>query len=560
MKVRKLSVITAALLCLSGAASAEYIDSAYYNYSANRVEIGGRFFDDSNGKYATVIVLDDDGNIDSIDDSHIVRIDEAKIENGSFKIHFPVSVSDSKSFTTYIEADGKSRTVGFMYAKNISEIFNTIISRTTAEDFADKVAEYAKELNINDTVYGDIENKTAALKLLFSEKNKAANPDELRNLIEAYSYLEALNESKPELLLDGTNIVAETVLRLDALDSEYGVSAYKLYNNSIKDNSKTVVFEKMKNKGFKNLDEMKRAFIYNCTMAAVKYNKSSGAAFVKGVLSGNNAVNGFDLTNYNSQTSNSIDLKLVNGTEWEKSDIQSILNTKSSAAGGGAKGDVAQGGGKGSGDSGVTIGGGKPAGGYSQNYGADSNNITFGDIDNVPWAKDSILKLSKLGIINGRSADIFAPSENVTRAEFLKMILTAFKLESAGAEINFLDVTAGDWYYEYVKTAFSLGIAGGYGDGYFGANDSITRQDAAVIMARAAKAANITLEKTSEMKDFSDSGSISEYAAESVKSLVESGILHGDENGSFCPKDNCTRAQAAVMIANILEQQEAKGD
>ncbi len=555
--IKETAVAAAAiLLCLSGTAGAEYIDSAYYNYTSGQVEINGRFFDGFNGKYATVIVLKDGGDIANIDDSLVEKLEQVKIEKGSFAAAFALSDSESGKYTAYVEAGGKSRAARFAYAKNIDEIFNEIISQTTDSDFATKIEQYADELNISDSIYGSISDKAAALKMAYAEKSKADNADKLRDLIKAYSYVEALNESKTELLHDGYNIVDETVLGFDTLDKDYGVTAYSLYKNSINDTGRAKALDELKGKSFKNLDEMKKAFIYNASIAALKYNKNGGTAHVKSVLEDNNSVNGFDLTSYKKQSGNAIDLKLINGNEWSKSDIQKILNMSSSDSSTNQRGDVSPGGGRGN-NSGNTIGGGKQSGDYSQSYDVKQNDDgSFADMDKAPWAKNAVESLSKLGIINGRDKNTFAPMENVTRAEFLKMIISAFKLDGDAADMNFPDVSEDNWYYEYVKTAFALGIANGYDSGYFGANDNITRQDAAVIMARAAQTANVSLDEKNDVIDFTDNAEISDYAIESINKLVMSGILHGSDDGRFCPKDNCTRAQAAVMISNILGQKE----
>ncbi len=555
--IKETAVAAAAiLLCLSGTAGAEYIDSAYYNYTSGQVEINGKFFDSFNGKYATVIVLKDGGDIANIDDSLVEKLEQVKIENGNFAAAFALSNSENGKYTAYVEAGGKSRAARFAYAKNIDEIFNEITSQTTNSDFASKIEQYADELNISDSIYGSISDKAAASKMAYAEKSKADNADKLRDLIKAYSYVEALNESKTELLHDGYNIIDETVLGFDTLDKDYGVTAYSLYKNSVNDTGRAKALDELKGKSFKNLDEMKKAFIYNASIAALKYNKNGGTAHVKGVLEDNNSVNGFDITSYKKQSGNAIDLKLINGNEWSKSDIQKILNMSSSDSSTNQRGDVSPGGGRGN-NSGNTIGGGKQSGDYSQSYDVKQNdNGSFADMDKAPWAKDAVDSLSKLGIINGRDKNTFAPMENVTRAEFLKMIISAFKLDSDTADMNFPDISEDNWYYEYVKTAFALGIANGYDNGYFGANDNITRQDAAVIMARAAQTANVSLDEKNDVIDFTDNAEISDYAMESINRLVMSGILHGSDDGRFCPRDNCTRAQAAVMISNILGQKE----
>ena len=554
--IKTTAAITAALLlCLSGTAEAEYIDSARYNYSANKAEIDGRFFDNFNDSYATILVLKEGGNINKIHDSLVEKQDQVKIKDGKFSFSFPLS--EPGSYTAYVEAGGKSRVTTFTCANDI-DMINADLFTIGSEDAFSKVVDlYSKELNISESVYGKLKDKEKASKLAFAEKDNVTSVDEVRDLIKAYSYMEALNESQYSLLLDGYNIIDAEILGFDTLDEDYKVTAYNLYKTLINDAGKTKLFEMMQGQNFKTLDEMKKSFIYNATIAAVKYNKNSGTGHIKTVLENNNAVNGFDLKNYNSSSGNAIDLSLVNGSEWKKEDIQKLLNSKTGSKDD-SRGDV---GGNGSNRGGTTTGGGKPSGNYSQNYSVnqpDKNGFT--DIDeSTEWARESIEKLAQKGIVNGRDENSFAPKELVTRAEFLKMVISVFDLKADNAqEISFDDVTSDKWYYEIIKTANALNIAGGYGNGYFGAEDNITRQDASVIMARAAQAAGFEFTDKEDMIDFADREDISDYAAEATEKLVKAGILHGNDDGSFKPKDNCTRAQAAVMLANILGQLEAK--
>ena len=83
------------------------------------------------------------------------------------------------------------------------------------------------------------------------------------------------------------------------------------------------------------------------------------------------------------------------------------------------------------------------------------------------------------------------------------------------------------------------------------------RQDSAVIIARAAKAAGFELLLRRICSILMTKLILRSMQNEATEKLVRAGILHGDETGHFKPKDNCTRAQAAVMLTNVLEQYEA---
>ena len=133
------------------------------------------------------------------------------------------------------------------------------------------------------------------------------------------------------------------------------------------------------------------------------------------------------------------------------------------------------------------------------------------------------------------------------------MILGVFSIEANGNSAGFEDVTSGDWYAPFVNTAYELGIVTGVSDTYFVANEKITRQDAAVIIQRACKNAEKSLEKVNEAAVFDDAEDISEYAVEAINELTEADILHGSDN-KFNPRNNCTRAEAAVMLKNVSDK------
>lgn len=168
----------------------------------------------------------------------------------------------------------------------------------------------------------------------------------------------------------------------------------------------------------------------------------------------------------------------------------------------------------------------------------------FHDIDSVSWAKEAILKLFEKGIISGRENGEYAPSDNVTREEFVKILVLAYSISSNG-DVSFEDVLPDAWYTPFVKAAAGSGIVKGIGDRNFGTGSFITREDACVMLARAA--AYSTGNEAAE-DNFNDSADISDYAREAVGILAGKKIINGMADGSFMPKKTITRAETAVMI------------
>ena len=161
------------------------------------------------------------------------------------------------------------------------------------------------------------------------------------------------------------------------------------------------------------------------------------------------------------------------------------------------------------------------------------------------WAKDSIMKMINAGVISGYPDGTFKPDKAVTRAEFTVMIVKALNLETRAGK-TFTD-TASHWAKESIATAAAHGIISGYDSNTFGPDDLITREQAAVIIALAAK-----LEAASNELNFTDSKAISPWAKPGVTAAVKAGFITGYPDNSFRPQGNTTRAEAVSLILKAI--------
>lgn len=176
----------------------------------------------------------------------------------------------------------------------------------------------------------------------------------------------------------------------------------------------------------------------------------------------------------------------------------------------------------------------------------------FADMDASHWASAAVNTLAEKGVVSGDENGNFRPNSTITREEFVKMVVVAFGVKNAENNFVFLDVFDSDWYFECVGAAYEAGIVNGISDGFFGINKPITRQDAAVILKRAADYAGIALNEKRAYSGFNDENKISDYAAEAVNTLYRSGVIDGMDDGEFKPADFCTRAETAKMICEII--------
>lgn len=174
----------------------------------------------------------------------------------------------------------------------------------------------------------------------------------------------------------------------------------------------------------------------------------------------------------------------------------------------------------------------------------------FIDVSESHWAYEYIKALKDDGLVSGFEDGSFAPEKELTRAEFLKMVIDSMGFESDEKEIAFNDVCPEDWYYKHIKIGVSLGIINGMGEGSFAPNLPINRQDMAVIAAKALEIAGL-LPEFETVSTFTDNAEISGYAVEAVGRMKKSGIINGDTSGTFRPKSGAVRAEAAKIVYHL---------
>ncbi|WP_433749151.1 Ig-like domain-containing protein [Paenibacillus amylolyticus] len=174
----------------------------------------------------------------------------------------------------------------------------------------------------------------------------------------------------------------------------------------------------------------------------------------------------------------------------------------------------------------------------------------FSDISGH-WAEARIKQALSNGIITGYPDGTFNPGKNVTRAEFSVMLMSTLNSQKAEVELVFSDKTEiGTWAKMEVSQAVQEGIISGYPDDTFRPNADITRAEMAVMVADALRVSTTGNATTS----FADDKSIPVWAKNAVATLKELGLVEGMGNNNFNSKSPTTRAEAVVLLMNMLEQ------
>ncbi len=179
---------------------------------------------------------------------------------------------------------------------------------------------------------------------------------------------------------------------------------------------------------------------------------------------------------------------------------------------------------------------------------------TFADI-NGHKAQAAIEDLARRGIINGMTDDSFAPDDTMTRAEFAAITVRALSLP-LGTETAFADVAPGDWHFGYVGAAHKAGIINGVSDAEFDPDGTVTVEQAAAMMCRAARLLGMENTLNDEavrgiLAEFDDYTAVSGWAGESVAFCYSAGICDRSEM-NIRPQDAIKRYEVAQMIYNTL--------
>lgn len=182
--------------------------------------------------------------------------------------------------------------------------------------------------------------------------------------------------------------------------------------------------------------------------------------------------------------------------------------------------------------------------------GVDCPSRGFTDLGSAgTWYHEAVDYVLRNGLMNGYSSGTFGPNDNLSRAQFAQILFNKEGRPVVNYLLQYSDVAEGVWYTEAIRWATSRGIIGGYGNGNFGPNDNITREQLAVMLWRYAGSPAATDKEL----HFTDADQASGFALEALRWAVENGIINGYGDGLLGPQGQATRAQVAQMLMNFLK-------
>jgi len=531
--MKKILGLTTLLLCLLGTqtALADFTLSEPSNdleVSVNCADMGNAgvsvsVFGDGASEVEPAFVYQTKGTADG---AYLVDMQLSSNASGIYT----VSVFDiaKKSYTqqTFFLSDSDT------YRTKIGEL--NLLKDADAAVISEYIEQNKNELEFANPLYEAV-NKTETARLLgeqlkkglFSEDDREGNRAIYKNLLAINGLWEKKLSGLDELALYAQ------LMREGGLKTWYdGIKSTAVKNE---------IFTMLNGKKLADITALENALIEAFVLKKVRYNDGWGEA--KNIIAQFEQKVGITASDYSDTA-----FSAVSGNNYASyTELIAALNKKNGSAPAVKQPSKGSGGGGGGGVPSVAI----PAGKVPVQTVTPIQQSVFTDLENVLWASEHIEKLYNLNIISGNGDGSFLPNNNVTREEFVKMIVVAFGMYNEMAETDFSDVSKDAWYYCYVASAVENGLVSGVGENLFGTGTKISRQDMAVIAYRAAQKAGKVFTAGEEIV-FADGETISEYAKDGVSTLSKSGIINGMD-GNFCPFENSTRAQAAVVISKLCD-------
>ena len=187
----------------------------------------------------------------------------------------------------------------------------------------------------------------------------------------------------------------------------------------------------------------------------------------------------------------------------------------------------------------------------SATFKAESSSLPFTDVDTGDWFYEAVQYAYENGMMNGVGNNLFAPSSNLTRGMIAQVLYNLEGTPAAGNGV-FTDVVTDQWYADAVNWAAANDIVGGYGNGKFGPEDDITREQMAQILYNYATFKGYDISVQGDLSAFNDGAKTSDWALSAMKWAVGTGLLQG-YNGNLNPTGTATRAEVAQILMNFCE-------
>ena len=179
-----------------------------------------------------------------------------------------------------------------------------------------------------------------------------------------------------------------------------------------------------------------------------------------------------------------------------------------------------------------------------------SHDLPFTDLAADAWYTDAVAYVYRHDLMAGYGENLFGPDDHLSRAQLCQILYNKEGRPAVTGSSVFTDVAGTAWYADAVIWANTNGIVGGYGNGLFGPEDNITREQLAAILYRYAQAKgyDVSVGEDTNILSYADALDVSEWAIPAMQWACGSGVINGVTDSTLVPQGNATRAQAATML------------
>lgn len=177
----------------------------------------------------------------------------------------------------------------------------------------------------------------------------------------------------------------------------------------------------------------------------------------------------------------------------------------------------------------------------------------FTDVSEDNWFFEAVSYVFERGLMVGTSDSTFSPDRTVSRSMLVTVLYSLDGAPAVSSDSPFTDVQPGQWFASPVIWAMENNLISGYGDGTFGADSNLSREQAVVILYNYAKFKGYDTTQSSDLSQFDDAGSISSYAEAALQWAYASGLISGHSSTTLAPNGTATRAQLAQILKSYCE-------
>ena len=534
------AMVITVFLCTS--AFAEQLTSRIeYNYTQNKFTISGE--NKTIGDFVTLEILSEGKNFDDYDYMDLLYLNQQTTSESEYKFEVKYKESSGIYNARLVSSQTGEKTdfkIMILSTTDMQKLYDDLNNAATA----DNSAEFNEIVNKNIAyLSSNAEAKPVSDKKLnnyfeYIKLNKLdiAKSAENVRIFNTFLIIEQLNSKE---LLNITSEIEKMYFKDENVKAEY----QKITDEEI---TQKYFTEKISDRAIKSIDEFDLRFKEALILTATRYGNGYGE--LKTIVE--KYGNAIGIT---AKASDDVYKKFIgndykDGTTFKKEYDKAISDSDNSSGKGGGKsngGSVLN-----SSLSGIEC---------ETDVGTltgetEKMHMPFDDIEGVDWASEAILALADKGIINGKAPNQFNPYDEITREEFVKILIGAMGYQPNDYLKNvFADADESDWFCKYINIAYDKGLVKGVGKDLFGVGENITREDMCVMLYNALKL------KISNISDevkvpFKDSDEISDYAKTAVGVLSEYGAINGVSEDEFQPKGNATRAQAAKVIYLVYDK------